>query len=106
MNDDNLFPRDFIINVPPPSNYIGPERVFGFNFQETDDNLNDVLPIVNRIQDYALFVPDKHKKNDTLPSVLPESLKRAIRCFILTCAIRRLRGQVDVQKAPIKTGRK
>ena len=99
LNDDNLFPRDFIINVPPPSNYIGPERVFGFNFQENDDNLNDVLPIVNRIQDYALFVPDKHKKNDTLPSIAPESLKRAIRCFILTCAIRRLRGQVDVHNS-------
>ncbi len=33
------------------------------------------------------------KKDDQLPSSLPESLKRAIRCFIITCAIRRLRGQ-------------
>jgi hypothetical protein len=99
LDDDNLFPRDFIINVPPPSNYIGPEKVFGFNYQDNDDNLNDVLPIVNRIQDYALFVPDKHKKNDTLPSFAPESLKRAIRCFILTCTIRRIRGQIDVHNS-------
>jgi len=38
-------------------------------------------------------VPNKHKKNDLLPENVPESLKKAIRCFILTCAIRRLRGQ-------------
>jgi hypothetical protein len=99
LDEDNLFPRDFIINVPPPSNYIGPEKVFGFDFQEIYDNQNDVLPIVNRIQDYGSFVPDKHKKGDTLPSFIPESLKKAIRCFILTCAIRRLRGQVDVHNS-------
>ena len=31
IEEDNLSPRDFIINIPAPSNYIGPERVFGFN---------------------------------------------------------------------------
>ncbi len=31
---------------------------------------------------------------DELPTGIPDSLKLAIRCFILTCAIRRLRGQV------------
>ncbi len=99
LDEDNLFPRDFIVNVPPPSNYIGPEKVFGFNFQENYDIQNDVLPIVNRIQDYVSFVPDKHKKGDTLPSFMPESLKKAIRCFILTCTIRRLRGQVEVHNS-------
>jgi hypothetical protein len=92
LDDDNLFPRDFIINIPPPSNYVGPESVFGFQLAEDDGN--SVLPIVNRIQDYSLFVPDKHKKDDLLPTSLPESLCLAIRCFIITCAIKRLRGQL------------
>ncbi len=99
LEEDNLFPRDFIVNIPPPSNYIGPERVFGFQMVEDDETSDTVLPIVNRIEDYFSFVPNRHKKEDDLPSSIPESLKRAIRCFILTCAIRRLRGQTNVHNS-------
>ncbi|MDO6809884.1 Z1 domain-containing protein [Zobellia galactanivorans] len=99
LDDQNLFPRNFIKNIPAPSNYIGPEKVFGFSPLEEDEISNDVLPIVNRINDYQDFVPDRHKKDDQKPSSLPESLKRAIRCFIITCAIRRLRGQTNVHNS-------
>jgi len=99
IEEDNLFPRDFIINIPPPSNYIGPERVFGFQLVEDGKESMSVLPIVNRINDYAHFVPDRHRQHDQLPSFIPESLKKAIRCFILTCAIRRLRGQTNVHNS-------
>jgi hypothetical protein len=99
LDDQNLFPRNFIKNIPAPSNYIGPEKVFGFSPLAEDEASNTVLPIVNRINDYSGFVPDRHKKDDQLPSSLPESLKRAIRCFIITCAIRRLRGQTTVHNS-------
>ncbi|HLU87251.1 MAG TPA: Z1 domain-containing protein, partial [Taishania sp.] len=99
LDDQNLFPRNFIKNIPAPSNYIGPEKIFGFSPLEEDEASNTVLPIVNRINDYRDFVPDKHKKDDQKPSSLPESLKRAIRCFIITCAIRRLRGQTTVHNS-------
>lgn len=99
LDDQNLFPRNFIKNIPAPSNYIGPEKVFGFSSLEEEDASNTVLPIVNRINDYSGFVPDRHKKDDQLPSSLPESLKKAIRCFIITCAIRRLRGQTTVHNS-------
>jgi hypothetical protein len=99
IEDDNLFPRDFIINIPPPSNYIGPERVFGSQFSDDTEELDTVLPIINRVNDYTRFVPDRHKQHDQLPSTIPESLKRAIRCFILTCAIRRLRGQTNAHNS-------
>ena len=99
LDDQNLFPRNFIKNIPAPSNYIGPEKVFGFNPLEEDETSNTVLPIVNRIDDYRDFVPDRHKKDDQKPSTLPESLKKAIRCFIITCAIRRLRGQTTVHNS-------
>jgi hypothetical protein len=99
LDDQNLFPRNFIKNIPAPSNYIGPEKVFGFSPLEEDEASNTVLPIVNRINDYSGFVPDRHKKDDQLPSSLPESLKTAIRCFIITCAIRRLRGQTSVHNS-------
>ena len=53
------------------------------------------MPIVIPIDDYKAFIPDGHKKDDKKPtkSDIPESLKLAIKCFILTCAIRRARGQ-------------
>ncbi|HNY44736.1 MAG TPA: Z1 domain-containing protein [Bacteroidales bacterium] len=95
LNDDNLFPRDFITNIPAPSNYIGPDKIFGFEPLEDSQEPTDTLPVVHRIDDYHTFVPDRHKRDDQLPVSVPESLKTAIKCFILTCAIRRLRGQGD-----------
>lgn len=93
FNENDIFPRDFIINLPAPSNYIGPEKIFGFSPIEDNESSDTVLPIVNRINDYQTYIPNKHKMRDQLPAGLPDSLKRAIMCFILTCAIRRFRGQ-------------
>lgn len=90
ISEDDLFPRDFIINLPAPSNYVGPDKVFGFEPLEDDEGPDSVLPIVNRVNDYHSFLPDNEK--DTLTDV-PDSLKLAIKCFILTCTIRRFRGQ-------------
>lgn len=99
LDDQNLFPRNFIKNIPAPSNYIGPEKVFGFSPLKDNETSDTVLPIVNKINDYRDFVPDRHKKDDQKPSSLPESLKKAIRCFIITCSIRRLRGQTSVHNS-------
>ena len=94
QNDDDLFPRDFIINIPAPTNYIGPEKVFGTSIVPDETN-NDLLPIVCPIKDYDFFVPQGHKKDDDKPtfSDIPESLKTAVKCFIITCTIRIARGQ-------------
>ena len=94
IEEDSLFPRDFIINLPAPSNYIGPEKVFGFKLLEEDEESDDVLPIVHRIEDHHSFVDDS-----STPTEVPESLKIAIQCFILTCGIRRLRGQTSVHNS-------
>ncbi|MBS1573435.1 MAG: Z1 domain-containing protein [Bacteroidetes bacterium] len=92
-----MFPRDFIINIPAPTNYIGPEKVFGIKVLE--DESDNVLPIVNRVDDYRDSIPNGHKKDDAFPNELPESMKTAIKCFILTCAIRKLRGQDKVHNS-------
>lgn len=94
LEDDDLFPRDFIINLPAPDNYIGPEKVFGTSVIPDESN-DDLLPIVNTIDDYTEFVPEKHKRTDPLPTYneIPDSLRTAIKCFIITCAIRIARGQ-------------
>ena len=99
LQDDDLFPKDFIINLPTPPNYIGPRRVFGTS-DDGDDEVK-VLPIVRKINDYETFVPTKHKKDDPKPTEhdVPASLKEAIKCFILTCAVRWARGQERVHNS-------
>lgn len=92
LDRDDLFPRDFIINLPAPDNYIGAEKIFGTS-PEADESNEDLLPVVRKIDDYKEFFPDKHKKDDAKPTSLPESLQTAIKCFIMTCAIRVARGQ-------------
>ena len=89
---EDLFPRSFIINVKPPTNYIGPARVFGLN-GDPDAGIpaSDGLPIVREIDDYAEAFPPRHKI-DHVPNALPPSLRKALRCFILSCAARGARG--------------
>ena len=79
----DLFPRDFILSLDPPDNYVGPHRLF---MDEAD------LDCVRDIQDNEDFLPLKHKI-DFVPERLPDSLIKAICCFILASAIRLLRGQ-------------
>jgi hypothetical protein len=89
----DLFPRSFIINLPAPSNYIGPAQVFGLEAEPAID-LEEVrgLDIIREINDQTEWMPVNHKKGHK-PPYLPASLKEAIRAFILTCAIRIIRGQ-------------
>ncbi|WP_281321903.1 Z1 domain-containing protein [Flavobacterium aestivum] len=126
---EDLFPRDFIVNIPPPSNYIGPEKFFGIISEdqqydnasdEEDGTVQDPLPIhlYEPINDYQPkdyydselsrenirgtnfnYIPDGHKKDDAKPQELPNTLKKAIKYFILSCAARRVRGQINVHNS-------
>lgn len=85
----DLFPKDFIYALNAPTNYFGSEA-FLMNGKE------DLY--WREINDYADLIPIKHKKDDSLFE-LPESLYKAIRCFILTVVIRSLRGQEEQHKS-------
>jgi hypothetical protein len=90
---EDLFPCNFIINVEAPSNYVGPSRVFGLTADpDIDMPEQPGLDIVRDLTDYAESYPLKHKM-DHVPHELPDSLRRAIRCFLLACGARRVRGQ-------------
>lgn len=93
QDDSDLFPRDFIINLPAPDNYIGPEKVFGTSAVPEEND--ELLPIVNTLTDSDSFIPPRHKKDDDKPTILgfARVLKVAIKCFIMTCAIRAARHQ-------------
>jgi hypothetical protein len=91
---EDLFPRDFIVNIPPPSNYIGAAQVFGFENENTGES-SEGLDIIRFAEDQIPWIPTKINKSNAedLPEDLPTTLKEAIKAFILTNAIRRLRGQ-------------
>lgn len=89
---DTLFPRDFIVNIHPPSNYVGAQRVFGL----TDKALGvdaKPLPIVRHCDDSEDWLPSKHKNFADPGEFLPQSLEDALDSFLITIAIRRVRGQ-------------
>lgn len=91
---EDLFPRDFIINLKSPSNYIGAAKIFGYEnpiSEETKDPL-DVFRSINDYDPPFFRIINRDNKFD-LPEYLPISLKTAIKSFILTCAIRRVRKQ-------------
>lgn len=79
----DLFPRDFILSLDPPSNYVGPTTVFD------DESETKVLREINDNEDLLPIIHDK----DFVPHALPASLRKAINCFLLIKTIRELDGQ-------------
>ena len=84
MRGADLFPRDFIVSLDPPSNYFGATRVF----------IDDAESIIRHIDDNEVLLPLTHKK-EFLVTLLPTSLRQAVRVFLVARAIRLARGQVN-----------
>jgi len=80
MEMSDLFPADFIKLLSPPSNYIGPNYYFSENEQKIDSQIIE-------INDHEEILPLNHKIDHNF-SVLPESLKKALRLFVVFRAIR------------------
>jgi hypothetical protein len=78
----DLFPRHFIIGLDAPSNYFGAQKVF---LDARDRH-------IRLIEDNEDILPMKHKIDHPV-DLLPDSLIRAVRTFIVARAIRNARGQ-------------
>jgi len=87
MLNEDLFPKDFIIGLDAPSNYFGGRKVFMEGLP--DDEEPTWLRYVDDNED---VFPIKHQQDFVVES-LPNSLVTAVRCFVLTAAIRLLRNQ-------------
>jgi hypothetical protein len=82
MRGTDLFPKDFIVSLDPPTNYFGATRVF----------LDDPQAIIRHIDDNAPYLPVSHRKDFAL-AALPPSLMDAVRTFVVARSIRIARGQ-------------
>ena len=109
---DDLFPRSFIVNLPTPSNYDGPVRLFGLSPDDDGGDGAAGLPLVRTIKDHVVpndpsertgWMPPVHKNAhrplcEGQPTV-PPSLREAILAFVLVCAARRARGSVNAHNS-------
>ncbi len=88
---EDLFPRDFVVQLPRPDGYTGTEELFGTSAQG-----RDVLRPVDPT-DVKALKPKQRRKREAIVArgalELPQSLADALLTFALAGAIRLLRGQ-------------
>lgn len=98
-----LFPGDFIVNIHPGSNYMGPEVVFGRDRLDEDEKGVEGIDIFVEVDDAeppkgtsgGPYIPLKQTSTTELPEALPDSLKAAIHSFVVVVACRMARGQAE-----------
>ena len=88
---EDLYPRDFIVALPRPEGYFGPEEIFGRDPVDAECEGADGLDVIRHVDDAEtsqLSPPHSALTLDAVPS-----LRKAIRWFILSVAARLVRGQ-------------
>lgn len=88
----DLFPSSFIVSMEAPSNYFGPVQVFGLNDNIRERGFPIYISVTDASQPHSDFLPLRHRMHN-VPTYIPDSMKEAIKSFIISSAIRRLRGQ-------------
>ncbi|MCU7835598.1 MAG: Z1 domain-containing protein [gamma proteobacterium symbiont of Taylorina sp.] len=101
--ESSLFPHDFIELLFPPPNYIGAKHFFETRLNEIK-KIDPLVPLA--IDDYLEAFPPRiytdsglpttmmgkgtraTKKDDPFPRFIPDSLKEAVICFVISTAIR------------------
>ncbi|TIQ33122.1 MAG: endonuclease [Mesorhizobium sp.] len=102
----DLFPSAFIVNLAAPSSYVGPAQIFGL---QTTSGRTPGLPLYRAVDDHVSedgrggWMPHTHR-NGYVPRIdrtsgIPASLEAAVQSFLITCAVRRLRGQGDAHSS-------
>jgi len=96
MLGDDLFPRNFIYALKPPTNYIGASSIYSDNckYAESLVFIHDVDEPEEPI-DRSEYTDDGgffYKHGKEWHGIFPDSLNEAIYCYFLTNVVRVLRG--------------
>lgn len=86
---EDLFPRDFVLQLPRPEGYTGTEELFGVSAQGREV-VREVAP-----EEVKQLKGNRRRKTQEITineTGLPQSLREAILSFILAGSIRHLRG--------------
>lgn len=89
MEKEDLFPKDYIYCLEPPSNYIGAKRIY-WDDGDYKNILVDINDDKNNPKSIAHYFP-KFIDGDAMTE-LPEDLKKAVETFVLANVIEDLDG--------------
>lgn len=84
----DLYPKDFIMRAPRASQYVGAREFFGIGGSENAP----VMPLNETIKDGKDYLKGL-KADDENIGELPDEVKQAVKCFLISTAIRNCRGQ-------------
>lgn len=93
---DDLYPEDFITDLPRPKDYFGAREVFGFDPDDARDEGGeaagrDMIRFIPADQ-AALIRPRSAKDRGTFSPQITTELEHALLWFLISCALRRRRG--------------
>lgn len=88
----DLYPKDFVIALPKPDGYCGPDEYFNTTGY-TEDNKPMFIRHLS-IEDRNLLDRMRTKDDAELFVEVPKSMQESILAFVLSTAIRNLRGQI------------
>lgn len=95
METQDLFPENFIVALPTPSNYIGPNRIFA----EDGEYHSQLVYITDAGREEEDGYPFYFKHKKEWEDQLPNSLTDAIYTYYLANAIRDLRGDLKEHRS-------
>lgn len=103
-DEEDLYPADFVVDLPRPKAYFGAERLFGSQeLDDPDDPRDDGIDVVRVIPDDDSTVLIPTKPISGYEAVVPPSLMEAMHWFVIATATRRARGQRDHSSMLIHT---
>ncbi len=92
---EDLYPRDFIVDLPRGNGYFGAEQLFGrAPLDETEDPVDglNVVRLVPEAEGAQLKPPNRDARFTFVPDIVP-TLREAMLYFWMAAAARRVRGQ-------------
>ncbi len=90
-DEDDIYPKDFLITLEKPKTYYGPEELFGRDAVNGKKS-NDGMPVIRSVpESEADFLKDTIKQKDSIGLV--PSLVHAVDSFFVGATLRLCRGQ-------------
>lgn len=95
MENQDIFPKDYIYVLGESEKYIGIQSVFS---DDKDVATNDFMVIPINDSEVETYLPLKHKKMDTF-TTMPPSMKEAINLFLIANTIRDMRNHIKTHRS-------
>ncbi len=83
--EDDLYPKDFIVDIPKPDGYFGAEEQFGRFDSDIQEGIGGL--------DILRIIPEQELNNLKIYNTLPSTLEIAMLDFVIAGAARSQRGQ-------------